>query len=84
MRIDALIRLLAAASLLLLLTFVHAMADPVSDPVNGDPDKPAQPSAETSITQPGEKSAEGGDSIQPFVPSESVPAGSAVKFPVDI
>jgi hypothetical protein len=88
MRTDTLIRVLAPALLLIATSFVQATADPVTAPGSSDSDKPAQPPSETPTTQPGEKSAEGGDNTNTpaeiFVPSESISADSAVSFPVDI
>jgi len=87
MRIDARTRAFAAVLLLVLLSFVHAMADPISEPASSNSTTPAQPSSEPSISEPGEKSAEGGENTQPaapFVPSETISADSAISFPVDI
>ncbi len=87
MQIDARARAFAAVLMLVLLSFVHAMADPVSEPGSGNPATPAQPPSDSSISEPGEKSAEGGGSTQPadpFIPSETISADSAISFPVDI
>ena len=81
MQIDKTIKFLAAA--ILLLTFAYAPADPASDESEGESDRTAQPSSETSTTEPGRRSAEAGD-IKPFVPSEAISPDSAVAFPVDI
>ncbi len=87
MRIDARTRTFAAVLLLVLLSVVHAMADPVSEPGSGNSITPAQPPSDSSISEPGEKSAEGGGEespAEPFIPSETISADSAIPFPVDI
>ncbi len=87
MQIDARARAFAAVLLLVLLSFVHAMADPVSEPGSSDSATPAQPPSDSSISEPGEKPVEGGGEespAEPFVPSETISADSAISFPVDI
>ncbi len=87
MRINTRTRAFAAVLLLVLLSFVYAMADPVSEPGSGNSTAPAQLPSDSSISEPGEKSAEGAGNIQPavpFVPSETISADSAISFPVDI
>ena len=87
MRINTCTRAFAAVLLLVLLSFVYAMADPVSEPGSGDSTAPAQLPSDSSIGEPGEKSAEGGGNTRPadpFVPSETISADSAISFPVDI
>lgn len=87
MRNDARTRAFAAVLLLVLLSFVHAMADPDSEPGSSNSATPAQPPSDSSISEPGEKSAEGGGNTQPtepFIPSETISADSAIPFPVDI
>ncbi len=87
MRINAGTRAFAAVLLLVLLSFVYAMADPVSEPGSSNPSTPAQLPSDSSISKPGEMSAEGGGNTQPadpFVPSETISADSAISFPVDI
>jgi hypothetical protein len=83
MQIDRTIKLFAAALLLISITFVSATADPVADPNAGNTDTPAQSPSETPTTDPGKTPAEGGDN-QPFIPSETISADSAIAFPVDI
>ena len=85
MRINALLRVLAAALLLAALPFAYATADPASEPGSGNSNTVSQPPVETPTTQPGKTPAEGGDNkTEPFIPSESISADSAVSFPVDI
>jgi len=87
MRNDAHTRAFAAVLLLVLLSFVYAMADPVSELGSSNSSTPAQPPSDSSISEPGEKSAEGGGETapaDPFVPSETISADSAISFPVDI
>ncbi len=87
MQIDARTRAFAAVLLLVLLSFVHAVADPVSEPGSGDSATPAQPPSDSSISEPSEKPAEDGGNTQPadpFIPSETISADSAISFPVDI
>ncbi len=78
---------LALSLLLTLAPFVQGIADPVSEPGSSSSTAPAQRPSDSSISEPGEKSAEGGGNTrpaEPFVPSETVSADSAVSFPVDI
>ncbi len=87
MRNESRIGALALSLLLALVPFAHAMADPVSEPGSGNTTAPAQLPSDSSISEPGEKSAEGGGNTrpaEPFVPSETVSSDSAVSFPVDI
>ncbi len=87
MRINTRTRAFAAVLLLVLLSFVYAMADPVSEPGSSNSTAPAQLPSDSSISEPGEKSAEGGENTRPadpFVPSETISADSAISFPVDI
>lgn len=78
---------LALSLLLTLAPFVQGMADPVSEPGSSNSTAPAQRPSDSSISEPGEKSAEGGENTrpaEPFVPSETISADSAIAFPVDI
>ncbi len=78
---------LALSLLLTLVPFVQGIADPVSEPGSSNATAPAQLPSDSSISEPGEKSAEGGGNTQPadpFVPSETISADSAISFPVDI
>lgn len=78
---------LALSLLLALIPFAQGIADPVSEPGSGDATAPSEPSSDSSIREPGEKSAEGGENTRPtdpFVPSETISADSAIAFPVDI
>jgi hypothetical protein len=63
----------------------------LSDPATTPKGEPAQPAAETRPRSPSatssESSAAGGAEVKPadpFVPSESISADSAISFPVDI
>ena len=65
----------------------HAIADPVAAQGSGDPEKSAVTQPEASDTaQPGKPSPGAGESSpsEPFIPSETISADSAVSFPVDI
>ena len=78
---------LALSLLLALVPFVQGIADPVSEPGSGNATAPAEPPSDSSISEAGEKSAEGGEKTrpaEPFVPSETISADSAIAFPVDI
>ncbi len=78
---------LALSLLLTLVPFVQGIADPVSEPGSSNSTAPAQLPSDSSISEPGEKSAEGGGDTRPadpFVPSETISADSAISFPVDI
>lgn len=86
MQIKKRIRFLVAVLLLALLTVVQAQSDPPAAQNEGKSDTPAQPPTETPTTQPGKTRAEGADTpdYQPFTPSETISADSAIAFPVDI
>ena len=63
----------------------------LSDPATTPKGEPAQPAVESPAHSPGatssESSAAGGAEVKPadpFVPSESISADSAISFPVDI
>ncbi len=76
---------LVLSLLLALVPFVQGIADPVSEPGSGN--AAAQPPSDSSISEAGEKSAEGGEKTrpaEPFIPSETISADSAIAFPVDI
>jgi len=57
-----------------------------ADPLPGSEDGAAQPTAETADDSPARASSETRtqEPVEPFVPSESISADSAVAFPVDI
>ena len=87
MRTESRFGILVLALLLVLVPRMGAMADPVPQPENGDQGaatpKESQPSGATRQ----EKPAAGGveePPAEPFIPSESISADSAVSFPVDI
>ena len=78
---------LALALLLAPVPFIHAIADPGSEPESGDPGTTTETQEEsTNATRSGEP-AEGGageSPADPFIPSETISADSAISFPVDI
>ena len=82
MQIEKTVKLLAAATVLLL-TFAQTPAQPTTDENEGSSQTPEQPRSETPTTQPGKTPAEGRD-YKPFTPSETISADSAIAFPVDI
>ncbi len=85
MRNESRIGTLALLLVLALVPFAHAIADPASKPESGEP--VTATSAESSNTVGKEKPAEdsGEESpVDPFVPSETISADSAISFPVDI
>lgn len=64
-----------------------ASADPASEPESGEPDPVTETQTRSSNAVPSNKSGENDRKetpAEPFIPSESVSADSAVSFPVDI
>ncbi len=87
LRIWVLPLVLVSALLLSLVPFIHAMADPASEPESGEQGTSTETQAESSKATRSEQPAEGGSEetpTDPFIPSESISADSAVSFPVDI
>ena len=87
MWIEAQARVLVAVLLLVMVPSVQVIADPVSDPESSVSSTPAETPSSSSTTDGDKKSAEGSDKISPvdpFIPTESIPADSAISFPVDI
>ncbi len=83
----ALARVLAMALLLVLVPFIHAIADPASEPESGDPGTTTETQAESSNATRNAEPAEGDAAespADPFIPSETISADSAISFPVDI
>ena len=78
---------LSLVLLVVLVPCTHAIADPVAAQGSGDPEKAAVTQPEASDTaQPGKPPPGVGEISQsePFIPSETISADSAVSFPVDI
>ena len=78
---------LSLVLLLVLVPCIHAIADPVAAQGSGDSEKAVVTQPEASDTaQPGEPSPGVGEisPSEPFIPSETISADSAVSFPVDI
>lgn len=87
MRIDLRLRVTMAALLLVMMPFVQAPADPAAGPDGTDAGPAVEAGAGASADDRDGQSAEGGDETvpaEPFIPSESISADSAVSFPVDI
>ncbi len=87
MRNESRITVLAIALLLVLTPFVGALAQPASGPGSGNPDAATETKAETPPATRDEKRGEGVAEelpAEPFIPSESISADSAISFPVDI
>lgn len=81
------IRVLSLVLLLVLTPCIHAIADPVAEPASGNPVTAAETQPEASDTVQQGKPSPGGGEIspsEPFIPSETISADSAVSFPVDI
>jgi hypothetical protein len=79
-RIGALILML----LLALAPFVSAISDPASAPGGGSPAPETQTGASSAS---GSETPARGSAVtpaEPFIPSESISADSAISFPVDI
>ena len=98
MQIEKSIKLLAAATVLLL-TFAQLPAQTAGTENEGDSGEVKQSTSDTPTTSPGKTPAEGRDNtraegagnteggdkpITPFTPSETISADSAIAFPVDI
>ncbi len=87
MRNESRVTALAMALLLVLVPFVHAIAQPASESESGDPGTITETQAESP---PATRNAERGEGVaeespaEPFIPSESISADSAISFPVDI
>ena len=87
MRIDARIGLFVAVSLLALLPLVHPAADPAPESESTVSSTSEEAPSGSSSADGDKKDAEGDGKtspLDPFVPTESIPADSAVSFPVDI
>lgn len=83
MRIDLRGFLLTGAIALLQLPFAQVRADPEATADTGKTEAPAEKSSKSA----GDKAATESTSeapAEPFVPSESISADSAISFPVDI
>jgi hypothetical protein len=74
---------LLLALLLVMVPFIHAIADPASEPESGNPGAVTETQEESSNASGNEKPAEESPE-EPFVPSETISADSAISFPVDI
>ena len=73
--------------LLALAPFIHAIADPASESESGGPVTTTETRPESSNGVPNRKPAEVSREeapADPFVPSETISADSAISFPVDI
>ena len=85
MRIEAQARVLVAILLLLMVPSSQVVADPVSDPDGSASSTPAETPSSSSTADGDKKSTEGsGSPVEPFIPTETIPADSAISFPVDI
>lgn len=73
----------ALALMLALLPLSGEAADPESKPAAGDSDAAAQSADESSAVEADESTGQE-QPAEPFVPSESISADSAISFPVDI
>ena len=83
MRIDLRGLLLTGAIALAQLSFGHVRADPAADAETPK----TETSAEKPVEAAGDEPSAGATSeapAEPFVPSESISADSAISFPVDI
>lgn len=85
MRNKSRLRVLALVLPLVAAPFIGATADPATQPERGNAGTVTQsrPKSEDPVQK--EKSAPGDESpVDPFIPSETISADSAVSFPVDI
>lgn len=74
-------------SLFVLIPLNRAIADPVSEPESSRPGSVTETQTESTDASPREKSGERDTKAtpaDPFIPSESISADSAISFPVDI
>ncbi|GMQ75781.1 MAG: hypothetical protein BMS9Abin01_1039 [Gammaproteobacteria bacterium] len=87
MRNESRVTALVMALLLVLVPFVHAIAQPASESESGNPGRVTETQAESAPATRNEERGEGvaeESPAEPFIPSESISADSAVSFPVDI
>lgn len=74
-------------TLLIMAPFAHVLSDPVTEKQTGSAQAAGEARAESSGTTSSESPAAGSAEVKPadpFVPSESISADSAISFPVDI
>jgi len=87
MRNESRVTALAIVLLLVLVPFVNAIAQPASGSESGNPGTVTETQAESPPATRNEERGEGvaeESPAEPFIPSESISADSAISFPVDI
>ena len=85
MRIKSRLRVLVPVLALVVLPFIGAIADPATRSQKGNADTVTQSQPKSQDPAEKEKTAAGEEPpVDPFIPSETISADSAVSFPVDI